>query len=217
MYIKLCIIFLTNKQFPIKIKLYFIFIVLVAVFDMSCLSSTEIDNDEFMFFDLEIESIAKKIKNKQIKNIHEIYEKIFKGGMPKLVITEIDRDRYYMDYVNTYIERDIKNLTQVGKLDEFYNFLVYMAARTGQELKYDDISKSIGITAPAVKTWVSLLEKSGIIVLIRPYHSSMTKRLVKTPKMYFMDTGLAIYLCRWPDPYTLENGAMDGAFLETYA
>ena len=90
-----------------------------------------------------------------------------------------------------------------------------MAARTGQELVYSDIARTVGVSAPTVKEWVSLLESSGVIFLLRPYFSNITKRLVKTPKMYFMDTGLAAYLCRWPNAETLENGAMDGAFYET--
>lgn len=105
----------------------------------------------------------------------------------------------------------------MGKLSEFYDFLVYMAARTGQELKYGDIAGAIGVSAPTVKSWISILESSGIIFILRPYYSNLTKRLVKTPKVFFMDTGLAAYLCRWPNASTLESGAMDGAFFETYA
>ena len=136
--------------------------------------------------------------------------------MPKLCATDLDRNRFYMDYVNTYIERDIKDLAQVGKLNEFYDFLVYMAARTGQELKYDEISNTIGISAPTAKAWVTILERSGVIFILRPYHTNITKRLVKPPKCYFMDTGLAAYLCRWPSAAMLECGAMDRAFFETY-
>ena len=91
-----------------------------------------------------------------------------------------------------------------------------MAARTGQELKYDEIASNIGVSAPTAKAWVTILDRSGIIFILHPYSSNITKRLVKTPKVYFMDTGLAAYLCRWPDAATMENGAMDGAFLETY-
>ena len=87
-----------------------------------------------------------------------------------------------MDYINTYIERDIKDLAQVGKLNEFYDFLVYMAARTGQELKYSDIANAIGISAPTAKAWVSILERSGVIFILHPYYSNITKRLVKTPR-----------------------------------
>ena len=176
----------------------------IAIFDMASLSTAEIEGRPADLF------------HPYLKTIHEVYEDIFLGGMPKLRSTDLDRDRFYMDYINTYIERDIKDLAQVGKLNEFYDFLVYMAARTGQELKYDEIASTIGVSAPTAKSWVSILERSGIIFILRPYYSNITKRLVKTPKVYFMDTGLAAYLCRWPTAETLENGAMDGAFFETY-
>ncbi len=189
----------------------------IAIFDMSSLSATEIDERPVELFKPDLQSIRNRFTHAKNKNIHQIYEEIFRGGMPKLRSTQIDRDRYYMDYVNTYIEKDIKDLAQVGKLNEFYDFLVYMAARTGQELKYEDIANTINISAPTAKTWVSILERSGIIFILRPYYSNITKRLVKTPKIYFMDTGLAAYLCRWPSAETIASGAMDGAFFETYA
>ena len=188
----------------------------VAVFDMAGLSAAEIEGRPDGLFHPDIGSLRKRLATAKQKDIHRIYEDIFRGGMPKLRSTDLDRDRYYMDYVNTYLERDVKELSQVGKLDAFYNFLVYMAARTGQELRYDEIARSIGVSAPTAKSWVTILERSGVIYLLHPYASNITKRLVKTPKMYFMDTGLAAYLCRWPDAATLENGAMDGAFLETW-
>ena len=121
-----------------------------------------------------------------------------------------------MDYVNTYLERDIHLMENVDKLNEFYDFLVYMAARTSQELNYSEISKELGISVPTAKGWTTILERSGIIYILRPYYNNITNRLVKTPKMYFMDTGLAAYLCRWPNAETLANGAMSGAYFETY-
>ncbi len=188
----------------------------IAIFDMSSLSAAEIENRPAAMFHPDLNSIRERLRHSIAKDIHQVYEDIFRGGMPKLRATDLDRDRFYMDYVNTYIERAIKDLAQVGKLNEFYDFLVYMAARTGQELKYSDIANAIGISAPTAKAWVSILERSGVIFILHPYYSNITKRLVKTPKVYFMDTGLAAYLCRWPNAATLENGAMDGAFLETY-
>lgn len=188
----------------------------VAVFDMAGLSSAEIEGREPGIFSPDIEKLKLRSKDMRPKSIHEVFGRIFRGSMPKLHTSDIDRDRYYMDYVNTYLERDIKDLAQVGKLNEFYDFLVYMAARTSQELKYDEISKEIGVSAPTAKNWVSILERSGVIHIIRPYYSNITNRLVKTPKFYFMDTGLAAYLCRWPDAATLENGNMSGAYFETY-
>ncbi|HBN85889.1 MAG TPA: ATPase [Clostridiales bacterium] len=188
----------------------------VAVFDMSGLSTAEKEGRQNNVFRPDIESLRTCLTQSKPKNVHEIYELIFRGGMPKLEVTDLDRDRYYMDYVNTYLERDVRELSQVGKLNEFYDFLVFMAARTAQELKYDEIANAIGISAPTAKAWVSILESSGIITILRPYHNNISKRLVKTPKMYFMDTGLAAYLCRWTSAETLERGASDGAFFETY-
>ncbi len=188
----------------------------VAVFDLAGFSAAELDGRPASVFHPSLDALRDRVSKSQPKDIHQIFEAIFRGGMPKVCTTDIDRDRFYMDYINTYLERDVKDLAQVGKLSEFYDFLVYMAARTGQELKYDDISNAVGVTAPTAKAWVSILERSGIIYLLRPYANNITKRLVKTPKMYFMDTGLAAYLCRWPTAETLANGAMDGAFLETY-
>ena len=187
-----------------------------AIFDMASLSAAEIEERPVSLFHPDLASIRERLKYSKPKNIHQVYEDIFRGGMPKLRATDLDRDRFYMDYINTYIERDIQDLAQVGKLNAFYDFLVFMAARTGQELKYGEIANAIGISAPTAKAWVSILERSGVIFILRPYYSNLTKRLVKTPKVYFMDTGLAAYLCRWPSAATLERGAMDGAFLETY-
>lgn len=189
----------------------------VAVFDMASLSNAEIEGRKTRCFSPEIDKLKEAANGAVKKDIHQIYKDIFRGGMPKLITSEIDRDRYYADYVNTYLERDIKDLSQVGKLSEFYDFLVLIAARTAQELKYDELAKAIGVSAPTIKNWTSILERSGVIAILRPYASTFSRRLVKTPKLYFMDTGLCVYLCRWPTAETLENGAMDGAFLETYA
>ncbi|MBD5468156.1 MAG: ATP-binding protein [Lachnospiraceae bacterium] len=188
----------------------------IAVFDMSGLSAAELDEREAEVFHPAIENLRRRIPHMQSRNVHQIYERIFKGGMPKLLTTNMERERFYTDYINTYLERDIKELALVGKLGEFYDFLVFMAARTSMELKYSEIANAIGVSAPTAKEWVSILERSGIIFILRPYYNNITNRLVKTPKMYFLDTGLAAYLCRWPNAETLENGAMDGAFFETY-
>lgn len=189
----------------------------IAVFDMSSLSCAEIEGREAEMFHPSIPKLRSRMQNFYSKNVHKIYEQIFRGGMPKLIATDLDRERFYMDYVNTYLERDIKDLALVGKLGAFYDFLVFMAARTSMELKYSEIANAIGISAPTAKKWVSILERSGVIFVLHPYYTNITNRLVKTPKVYFFDTGLAAYLCRWPNAETLENGAMDGAFFETYA
>ena len=186
----------------------------VAIFEMSSLSLQELEGRNDGPFNPDLSKI-KKIQFKH-KDVNELYKIIFKGSMPKINALNINRDKYYSDYINTYLERDVKELSQVGKLNEFYDFLVYIAARTGQEIKYDEISKQIGVSAPTIKSWIAILERSGIIFILHPYYSNVTERLVKTPKLYFLDTGLAAYLCRWPTAETLQNGNMDGAFLETF-
>ena len=99
----------------------------IAIFDMASLSTAEIEGRPADLFHPDLKTIRERLKHCKRKNIHEVYEDIFLGGMPKLRSTDLDRDRFYMDYINTYIERDIKDLAQVGKLNEFYDFLVYMA------------------------------------------------------------------------------------------
>ncbi|MCC8136659.1 MAG: ATP-binding protein [Clostridiales bacterium] len=188
----------------------------VAVFDLSGLSVSEVEERPAQLFHPSLDSLRERMKDGKLKNIHQIFELIFRGGMPKLIAMDMDRERYYMDYVNTYLERDIKDLAQVGNLSTFYDFLVFIAARTSGELRYDEIANAIGVSAPTAKSWVSILERSGVVYILRPYYSNVTSRLVKTPKIYFMDTGLAAYLCRWPNAETLEHGAMDGAFFETW-
>jgi len=137
--------------------------------------------------------------------------------MPKLADDKtLDRDLYFSSYMDTYIERDVSALEQIGKLDEFRTLVTYLAANTAQELKYESISKEIGVSAPTVKEWITILERSGIIFILRPYFNNISKRLVKTPKCYFLDTGLAAYLTRWPTYETLMNGNAAGAFFETF-
>ena len=186
----------------------------IAVFDMSGLTGAEISGVQYDEFDPDFASLKKKTYERP--DIHQVFERIFTGSMPKIITGEAERERYYMDYVNTYLERDIKDLSQVGKLDAFYDFLVCMAARTAQELVYEDIARTVVVSSPTIKEWVSILERSGVIFILHPYHNNINKRLVKTPKIYFMDTGIAAYLCRWPDAKTLESGAMNGAFFETF-
>jgi predicted AAA+ superfamily ATPase len=188
----------------------------VGIFPLSSFSQSELESINRPAFSPKIQDLKSKPPIKSLSSVHSAYEKIFKGGMPKLNTSRIPRERFFMDYINTYIERDIHDLEQVGKLNEFYSFLVFIAARTGQELKYDEIAKGVGISAPTAKSWVSILERSGIIFILHPYYQNITSRLVKTPKVYFLDTGLASYLCRWPNAETLENGAMSGAFFETF-
>jgi uncharacterized protein len=187
----------------------------VAVLTMLPMSVREIEGNEDGPFSPDIGILKAKAYKK--KTQREVFEAIFRGGMPRVVAEpELDRDLYYSSYMDTYIERDVSELEQVGKLDDFRNLVTYLAANTGHELVYDNISKDMGISAPTIKAWVTILERSGLIYILRPYYSNISKRLVKTPKCYFLDTGLAAYLTSWPTAQTLMNGNAAGAFFETY-
>ncbi len=188
----------------------------VGIFPFSSFAQSELAGIPRPAFSADITALRTLKPVTTLSTVQGVYERIFKGGMPKLNASRIPRERFFMDYINTYLERDIHDLEQVGKLTEFHNFLAFMAARTGQELKYDEIAKNVGVSSPTAKAWVSILERSGIIFILHPYYTNITNRLVKTPKAYFLDTGLASYLCRWPTSETLESGAMSGAFFETF-
>ena len=145
-----------------------------------------------------------------------IWNMIHRGGYPELQNKETDWAMFFSSYIKTYLERDVRELSAVHDLNAFRRFMVACAARTGQMLNYSNIADEIGKDATTVKNWIAILEASGIVYLLEPYMSSVLKRAIKTPKLYFRDTGLAAYLTRWLTPETLANGAMSGAFFETY-
>jgi predicted AAA+ superfamily ATPase len=119
--------------------------------------------------------------------------------------------------MRTYLERDVRQLVNVGDEIAFMKFLKVIAARTAQELNLSDIAKDVDISTNTAKKWLSVLETSGLVFLLQPYFKNVTKRLIKTPKLYFMDTGLAAYLAGWTTPEALEEGASAGSFFETFA
>lgn len=147
----------------------------------------------------------------------ELFKKIWLGGFPALYRSgEPDRDLFYSSYVQTYLQRDVRDLANVGNEGAFLRFLRACAARTGQLLNIHGLCQDADISQPTGKRWLSILTASGIVHLIEPWHSNINKRLIKSPKLYFLDTGLAAYLTEWSSPETLEAGAMSGAFLETW-
>ena len=156
---------------------------------------------------------VRKDTAKQPKNIWNI---IHRGGYPELQNQEMDWNIYFSSYIKTYLERDVRGLAAVQDLDAFRKFMVACAARTGQMLNYTNIANEVGKDANTIKNWVSILEASGIVYILEAFSNSALKRVIKTPKMYFRDTGLAAYLTRWLTPETLANGAMSGAFFETF-
>ena len=145
-----------------------------------------------------------------------LFEEIFKGGMPEYCINDIDRRDFFDNYIKTYIERDVRDLTQVGNIVSFEKFLVSMASRNGELLNYSSICQDAGIDEKTARLWVSILVNSDIIYLLQPYMSSELKRVTKTPKIVFMDTGLCAYLCKWDNAVNLMNSSVSGHYLETF-
>ena len=188
----------------------------VCILEMLTLSLREIQGDGFaqpflptMEYLLERQKTVRKPEN--------IWEIIHRGCYPELYQTpEMDWQAFYGSYVKTYLERDVRSLSAVQDLDTFRRFMVAVAARTGQLLNYSNIADEISRDVGTVKNWMSILEASGIIYLLEPYTPAVLKRAIKTPKVYFRDTGLASYLTRWLTTETLAYGAMNGAMFETY-
>ena len=187
----------------------------VGVLNLYSLSNCEINNYDSTLFIPKIEELKKK-ENIVHCDSKEIFERIYNGGMPSIATGAIERNNYFSSYINTYIERDVKQLLNVGKTIEFYNFMQYIAVRTAQELNYSTIAKEIGVDSKTIKNWISILESSGIIYLLQPFSSNLSNRIIKAPKLYFMDTGLCSYLAKYPNPETLEIGALSGAIFETF-
>ena len=187
----------------------------VGVLNLYSLSNSEIKGYGGLLFTPKLDEL-KKNENIVHCDSKEIFERIYNGGMPSIATGAIERSNYFSSYINTYIERDVKHLLNVGKTIEFYNFMQYIAVRTAQELNYSTIAKEIGVDSKTIKNWISILESSGIIYLLQPFSSNLSNRIIKAPKLYFMDTGLCSYLAKYPNPETLEIGALSGAIFETF-
>ena len=189
----------------------------VAIVDLKGLSLKELDDLEQVPFIPTADNIENMRKSSKYHDLTDIYQKIWRGSYPEVnTNTDTDWETFYKSYLRTYIERDIKDLNAVKNEMDFIKFLKVLAARTGQMLDYTDISKEVGVSSPTIKSWVSILVSSNIVYLLQPYFSNINKRIVKTPKIYFMDTGLCSYLTNWDNSQVLESGAMSGAIFETY-
>lgn len=187
----------------------------VSIVELAGLSMREIKRDSFSKpFVPTVEYIRER--SETAAAFDNIWEIIHRGSYPELQNKDVDWAAFFSSYIKTYIERDVRKLSAVQNLDDFRKFMVAVAARTGQMLNYANIADEIGRDQGTVKRWISILETSGIIYLLEPFSSSVLKRAVKTPKIYFRDTGLAAYLTRWLTPETMANGAMSGAFFETF-
>ena len=163
------------------------------------------------------EYLAERRQNLVPTDYREIWKIMHRGCMPELTADEnLDWQSFYAAYTRTYIERDVRDLTQVGDEVAFLKFLTVIASMTGNLLNLSSVARDVGISAPTAERWLSILVTSGIVYLLPPYFNNAVKRAVKTPKVYFLDTGLAAYLTKWTSPEVLEAGAMAGAFFETF-
>ncbi|HNU68797.1 MAG TPA: ATP-binding protein [Myxococcota bacterium] len=150
-------------------------------------------------------------------DLMDVYSKIWRGSMPELIDSPgTERDAFFDAYVQTYIQRDVRDLTRVGDEMAFLRFLRAAAARTGTLLNMADMARDTGISPKTAASWLSILQTSGLVHLLEPWYLNRTTRLIKAPKLYFLDTGLASYLTDWPTPGTLEKGALSGPILETW-
>lgn len=189
----------------------------VGIVNLLGLSLREINGIHFNGPFIPTNSYIEKRKNYKLNfSYDEIWEIIYKGSMPALYQKESDVELFYSMYVNTYIERDVRNLTQVGDTISFLKFMTSLASRIGQLLNLNSVATEVGISLPTAQRWLSILVSSNIVYLLEPYYNNIMKRAVKTPKLYFLDTGLAAYLTRWKNKDVLEAGNMAGNFFENF-
>lgn len=189
----------------------------VAVLSMSSLSQREIGGFEAIPFEIDVEALRINSKNILSADTNQIFERIWKGTMPALVSGRYsDRNIFYSGYVSTYIERDVRELSGTINALKFYNFVTSVAARTGQLVNYKSIAEDADIDQVTAKHWLNIMETLGIIFYLHPYSNNVLKRTIKTPKLYFYDTGLVCYLTKWSDSQTAMTGAMSGALFENY-
>ena len=188
----------------------------IGILELNGLSLREIRRDPFSEPVVPDETY---LNSERVKTMAaNLWETIHRGSMPELYRnTDMKWQLFYAAYVKTYIERDVRLIINVKDLNLFAKFMVALAARTGQLLNHSAISNELGVEVKTIKSWTSVLETSGIIALVQPFSNNRLTRTVKTPMLYFMDTGLVCYLLNWLTPGTLMNGAMSGQILETFA
>ena len=190
----------------------------VALLHMSPLSQREIIGAAPRPFTTDFDSLAEDSKNIQALTAPQIYARIWKGCMPGLASGEYtDRNMFYSSYLSTYIERDVRELSGAIDALKFSRFITAVAARASQLVNYKAMADDADIDQNTAKAWLQILETLGIIFLLHPYSNNVLKRTIKTPKLYFYDTGFVCYLTKWSSPEVAESGAMSGALLENFA
>ena len=187
----------------------------MSVLEMSPLSMREIFKVDFNLPFIPKKDYIKERK-KHLNKYDDLWKKIHRGSMPELLDEERDWEWFYRDYVRTYLERDIRRVINLKDELKFRFFLVSLAARSGQIVVYEDIASDVGVDIKTVQNWLSIVETSGIVKLIHTYKKNIIKRMIKSPKLFFMDTGLMCYLVGWKTYEQAKNGAMSGSIFETF-
>ena len=187
----------------------------VAILKLSGLSLREIQS--IPFFDAFIPS-QQYLNGREnlLKPTTNIWQIIHQGYMPRLYEQKVHWDVYYASYVATYIERVVRQLTQINSITDFTRFMVAIAARSGELLNYSSVAQDVGVSIDTVKRWTTILQTSGIVYLLHPYSNNHLKRAIKTPKIYMLDTGLMAWLTKWLTPETIQQGAKNGQFFESF-
>lgn len=189
----------------------------VAVLSLTSLSQAEICGGEMQPFTLDIEELSARRKERTAADTGVIFDRIFRGSMPAIVSEKNSNSQiFYSSYLTTYIERDVRELSDAIDSLKFLHFITAVAARCGKILNIAEIARDADINQKQAKNWLGVLETLGLIFYLHSYSNNMLKRLVKTPKLYFYDTGLVCYLTKWSSAETLQSGAMNGAILENY-
>ena len=189
----------------------------VVVLSMTTLSQAEISGVSAEPFSVNLEALRRRSTERPPADIHEIFKRIYRGSMPAIVSGAASNSQIFSSsYLSTYIERDVRSLSESIDATKFIRFVTAVAARCSQMLNVAEIAQDADINQKQAKDWLGILETLGIIFYLHPYSNNLLKRLVNTPKLYFFDSGLVCYLTRWSSAETLEYGAMNGAILENY-
>lgn len=189
----------------------------VALLHMSPLSQRELIGAACVPFTTNLDILTSESKKIEPVSAPELFQRLWNGSMPGLASgAYTDRSIYYSSYLSTYLERDVRELS--GTIDslKFHRFITAAAARTSQLVNYKAMADDADIDQLTAKSWLNILETLGIVFLLHPYSNNVLKRTIKTPKLYFYDTGLVCYLTRWSSPEVAESGAMSGALLENF-
>lgn len=188
----------------------------ISIIEMSNLSLREIAKVQFSQCFVPSKKYIKN-REKELVDYKDLWGKIHRGQFPELTSNKKRNwEWFYRDYINTYLEKDIKKIINIKNEVSFKKFLICIAARTGNEIVYDEIASEVGKDAKTIKEWISIVAQTGLIKMVHTYKNSVLKRMIKNPKLYFMDTGLVCYLVGWKTKEQAKNGAMAGSLFETF-